>query len=78
LKIKCARTTRFEIIGFKVGVGAATSLYLGKRNGRALLYAGKAGIGFTDKMMRELRKLMDPTTVAKSPLAKKSPKNIDR
>ena len=48
------------------------------RNGGALLYPGEAGTGFTDKMTRELRKLMDAITVAKSPLAKKSPTNIDR
>ena len=29
-------------------------------------------------MTRELRKLMDPIAVAKSPLAKTSPNNIDR
>ncbi len=46
--------------------------------GTPLLYAGKAGSGYTEKMARELRKLMDPITVAKSPLSKKGGKKIDR
>lgn len=78
LKIKCAPVGRFEVIGYKVGAGSATSLYLGKRQDGALLYAGKAGSGYTGKMTTELRKLMDPITIPKSPLTKKAGKKIDR
>ena len=39
LKIKCSQTARYEVIGYKNGV---TSLYLAKREGKDLIYVGKA------------------------------------
>jgi bifunctional non-homologous end joining protein LigD len=68
LKIKCARTARFEVIGYKNG---ATSLYLAKRVGKDLIYVGKAGTGFTTAMTVELAELLRPITLAKMPLSKK-------
>ena len=50
--------------------GGATSLYLAKREGKDLLYAGKAGTGFTNTMILELARLLKPITLAKSPLSK--------
>jgi bifunctional non-homologous end joining protein LigD len=68
LKVKCVQTARYEVIGYKEG---ATSLYLGRREGKDLLYVGKAGTGFTNTMILELHRFLKPTTVAKMPLAKK-------
>jgi bifunctional non-homologous end joining protein LigD len=68
LKVKCIQTARYEVIGYKNG---ATSLYLGKRVGRDLIYVGKAGTGFTNSMILELARLLKPITVLKMPLAKK-------
>jgi bifunctional non-homologous end joining protein LigD len=68
LKAKCLQVARFEVIGYKSGV---TSLYLGRREGKNLIYAGKAGTGYTDKTIIELGKLMRPITVKKMPLSKK-------
>ena len=68
LKIKCSQTARYEVIGYKNG---ATSLYLAKREGKDLVYVGKAGTGFTQSMIVELHKLMKPITLPKMPLAKK-------
>ena len=46
------------MIGYKNG---ATSLYLAKREGKDLLYVGKAGTGFTNTMILELaRQLSAP------------------
>jgi bifunctional non-homologous end joining protein LigD len=67
IKVKCLQTARYEVIGYKNG---ATSLYLGKREGKDLVYVGKAGTGFTNSMILELARLMKPITVAKSPLSK--------
>ena len=56
-----------EVIGYKSG---ATSLYVAKREGKELLYLGKAGTGFTNSMVLELARLMKPITLTKSPLSK--------
>ena len=42
-----------------------------KREGKDLVYVGKAGTGFTNSMILELAKLLKPITLAKMPLAKK-------
>lgn len=68
IKVKCLQVARYEVIGYKNG---ATSLYLAKREGRDLVYVGKAGTGFTQKMVLELHGLLKPITMAKMPLAKK-------
>ena len=68
IKAKCLQVARYEVIGYKSG---ATSLYLGKREGKDLVYVGKAGTGFTNSMIIELAKLLKPITLAKMPLGKK-------
>jgi bifunctional non-homologous end joining protein LigD len=68
IKVKCVQTARYEVIGYKDG---ATSLYLAKRNGKDLLYIGKAGTGFTNSMILQLAKLLKPITLEKMPLVKK-------
>jgi bifunctional non-homologous end joining protein LigD len=68
IKTKCLQIARYEVIGYKNGV---TSLYLGKREGKDLVYAGKAGTGFTNSMILELAALLRPVTVDKMPLAEK-------
>jgi bifunctional non-homologous end joining protein LigD len=67
IKTKCLQVARYEVIGYKNG---ATSLYLAKREGKELLYVGKAGTGFTNSMILELARLMQPLTLVKSPLSK--------
>jgi bifunctional non-homologous end joining protein LigD len=68
IKTKCLQIARYEVIGYKKG---ATSLYLGKQEGKELVYVGKAGTGFTNTMILELAGLLKPITVEKMPLAKK-------
>ena len=68
VKTKCLQTARYEVIGYKNG---ATSLYLAKREGKDLIYVGKAGTGFTNTMILKLAELLKPITVEKMPLAKK-------
>jgi len=45
-----------------------SALYLGRREGEELLYAGKAGTGFTFDTARMLRERLDPLAVRRSPL----------
>jgi bifunctional non-homologous end joining protein LigD len=68
LKVKCLQIARYEVIGYKKG---ATSLYLAKREGKDLLYIGKAGTGFTNSMILELARLLKPITLSEMPLAKR-------
>jgi bifunctional non-homologous end joining protein LigD len=67
VKVKCLQVARYEVIGYKNG---ATSLYLGKRDGKDLVYVGKTGTGFTNSMILELARLLKPIALAKSPLSK--------
>jgi bifunctional non-homologous end joining protein LigD len=45
------------------------ALCVGRRDGERVLYAGKAGTGYTEKVARELREKLDPLIVKTSPLA---------
>jgi bifunctional non-homologous end joining protein LigD len=68
LKVKCIQVARYEVIGYKEG---ATSLYLGQRQGKDLVYVGKAGTGFTNSMILDLHRILTPITLERMPLAKK-------
>jgi bifunctional non-homologous end joining protein LigD len=68
IKAKCLQIARYEVIGYKA---EAASLYLAKRDGKDLVYVGKAGTGFSNSMILELARLLKPITLAKMPLAKK-------
>jgi bifunctional non-homologous end joining protein LigD len=52
------------------------SLYLGRREDNRLLYAGKARTGYTHEVAKDVRELLDPLIISKSPLsvAVKKPK----
>ena len=68
-KALCRKRDTFPIIGFIAEQPKSiAALYLGRRDGEELLYAGKAGTGFTFETARMLRELLDPITVRKSPL----------
>jgi bifunctional non-homologous end joining protein LigD len=63
LKIKAERTADFVIVGFtepngsRPGFGA---LQLADYVNGALVYAGRAGTGFNDGLLREIRAMLDP------------------
>jgi bifunctional non-homologous end joining protein LigD len=76
-KTLCRKWDTFPVIGFIAEQpGSIAALYLGRREGVELLYAGKAGTGFTFETARNLRERLDPLVVRKSPLTKpvKKPK----
>jgi bifunctional non-homologous end joining protein LigD len=80
LKLKCTKSDNFPIIAFVEKLGAKprkiASLYLGRREGGKLLYAGKARTGYTEQVAREVRERLDPLITRKTPLdvAVKKPK----
>jgi bifunctional non-homologous end joining protein LigD len=75
LKVKCENRQEFVIGGYtltdkkKSGVSA---LLLGVYEGKDLVYAGRAGTGFTQKTMRELEKKFDKIQ-RKTPPFKEAP-----
>ena len=73
IKIKCVKTDTFPIVAFVEKLGAkprkVASLYVGRRIGGKLLYAGKARSGYTEEIARELRERLDPLIIKKSPLS---------
>jgi bifunctional non-homologous end joining protein LigD len=73
IKLKCTKSDTFPIVAFVEKLGARprkiASLYVGRRDGDRVLYAGKAGTGYTEKVARELREKLDPLILRKSPLA---------
>jgi bifunctional non-homologous end joining protein LigD len=76
-KSLCRKRDTFPIVAFVAAQPKSiAALYLGRRDGGDLLYAGKAGTGFTFETARSLRERLDPLVVRKSPLTKpvKKPK----
>ncbi|MER9253990.1 DNA ligase D [Mesorhizobium sp. M0598] len=73
LKLKCVKRDNFPIVAFVEKLGARprriASLYLGRRDGNRVHYAGKAQSGYSLADAREIRERLDPLIVDKSPLA---------
>jgi bifunctional non-homologous end joining protein LigD len=70
LKLKCIQRAEFVIGGFtdpersRAGFGA---LLVGYHDDGKLVYAGRVGTGFSDRLLRELRGRLDRLALAKSP-----------
>jgi bifunctional non-homologous end joining protein LigD len=80
IKLKCTKSDTFPIVAFVEKLGAKprkiASLYLGRREGKKLLYVGKARSGYTERVAREVHEKLDPLIIRKSPLSEpiKKPK----
>jgi bifunctional non-homologous end joining protein LigD len=72
IKIKCTKSDNFPIVAFVEKLGAKprriASFYIGRWEGKRLLYAGKVQTGFTEKAAREVREVLDPYIMPRSPL----------
>jgi bifunctional non-homologous end joining protein LigD len=70
LKVKCTTREVLQIVGFiPASGGTIAALYLGRRKRRRLVYAGKAGTGFTARTARELRTLLDAHAIDDPPMS---------
>jgi bifunctional non-homologous end joining protein LigD len=73
IKLKCVKSDTFPIVAFVEKLGArprrVASLYLGRREGDRLLYAGKARTGYTDAVAQDVRERLDPLILKASPLS---------
>lgn len=76
LKVKCVRQQEFVIGGFTppskngVGIGA---LLLGYYRDGELIYAGRTGTGFTQKMRKDMRAMLDKILQARPAFAALTP-----
>jgi bifunctional non-homologous end joining protein LigD len=76
LKIKTVQKGKFPVIGFVKDPTGVAALYLGKREGRDLVYMGKVGTGWSRTVSSRIRKQLDTVVSPKSKLTKpiKKPK----
>jgi bifunctional non-homologous end joining protein LigD len=76
LKIKTVRKGKFPVVGFIKDPTGVAALYLGKREGKELVYMGKVGTGWSRTISSQIRKQLDAVVSPKSKLTRpiKKPK----
>ncbi len=76
LKIKTVQKGKFPVIGFVKDPTGVAALYLGKHEGKDLVYMGKVGTGWSRTISSQIRKQLDAVVSPKSKLTKqvKKPK----
>jgi bifunctional non-homologous end joining protein LigD len=76
LKIKAVQTGKFPVVGFIKDPSGVAALYLGKREGKDLVYMGKVGTGWSRTVSSQIRKQSDAVASPKSKLTRpiKKPK----
>jgi bifunctional non-homologous end joining protein LigD len=70
LKIKTVQKGKFPVIGFVKDPTGVAALYLGKREGKDLVYMGKVGTGWSRSISSQIRKQLDTVVSPKSKLTK--------
>ena len=76
LKIKTVQKGKFPVIGFVKDPTGVAALYLGKKEGKELVYMGKVGTGWSRTVSSKIRKQLDTVVSPKSKLTRqvKKPK----
>jgi len=76
LKIKTVQKGRFPVIGFVKDPTGVAALYLGKKEGKELVYMGKVGTRWSRTVSSQIREQLDTVVSPKSKLTKpiKKPK----
>ena len=69
IKVKCTQREVLTIIGFVPKPNTVAALHLARRVGKDLVYAGKAGTGFTMRGAAEVRAKLDPLVTPRQPLS---------
>ncbi|MCA6097628.1 non-homologous end-joining DNA ligase [Bradyrhizobium australafricanum] len=70
LKVKAVQREKFPVIGFVKDPTGVAALYLGKQEGRELVYMGKVGTGWSRTISSQIRKQLDTVVSPKSKLTK--------
>lgn len=69
-KVKAVQREKFPVVGFVKDPTGVAALYLGKREGKELVYLGKVGTGWSRTVSSEIRKKLDTVVSPKSKLTK--------
>lgn len=69
-KVKTVHTGKFPVVGFIKDPTGVAALYLGKQEGKELVYMGKVGTGWTRTVSSQIRKQLDTVVSPKSKLTK--------
>ena len=70
LKIKAVHKGKFPVIGFVKDPTGVAALYLGKQEGKDLVYMGKVGTGWSRTTSSQIRKQLDAVVSPKSRLTR--------
>jgi bifunctional non-homologous end joining protein LigD len=70
LKIKTIQKGKFPVVGFVKDLSGVAALYLGKKEGKDLVYLGKVGTGWSRTVSSQIRKQLDTVVSPKSKLTK--------
>ncbi|MCK1497887.1 non-homologous end-joining DNA ligase [Bradyrhizobium sp. 188] len=75
-KIKTVQRAKFPVVGFIKDPSGVAALYLGKKEGKELVYMGKVGTGWSRTISSQIRKQLDTVVSPKAKLTKpiKKPK----
>ena len=71
IKVKTVQKARFPIVGFIPDVSGISALYLGRQDGKELVYAGKGGSGFSQKTSLAVRKKLNALVTPQQTLTQK-------
>lgn len=76
LKIKTVQKGKFPVVGFVKDPTGVAALYLGRKQGKDLVYMGKVGTGWSRTVSGQIRKQLDTVISPKAKLTKpiKKPK----
>jgi bifunctional non-homologous end joining protein LigD len=69
-KIKTVQKGKFPVIGFVKDPTGVAALYLGKREGKDLVYMGKVGTGWSRTVSSQIRKQLDTVVSPKTKLTR--------
>jgi bifunctional non-homologous end joining protein LigD len=70
LKVKTVQREKFPVVGFVKDPTGVAALYLGKRDGKDLVYMGKVGTGWSRTVSSQIRKQLNTAISPKSKLTK--------
>jgi bifunctional non-homologous end joining protein LigD len=70
IKVKCLQREKFPVVGYVKDPTGVAALYLGKQEGKNLVYIGKVGTGWSRTVSSQIRKQLDTVVSPKSKLTK--------
>jgi ATP-dependent DNA ligase len=68
VKIKTVQREKFPVVGFVKDPSGVAALYLGKQEGKELVYMGKVGTGWSRTVSNQIRKQLDTVVSPRSKL----------